>query len=145
MSAGMRKALGTLVRTRELELAERRRAVAEIERQAERIRAEIERLEAHVAAERAALGDTPDALNAFHAYAEAVRVERARLHLELAGAERRIERAREAVTEAFREQKKLEIALGAEREREAVEASRRETAVQDESAIQRHNRRRIEH
>ena len=132
--------LDTLIRLNRWQLNERRRRVVELESMAEATRARIDGLDAAFAAEgrraQASLADRA----AFPPYAAAARAQRTKLVETLEKVEAEIAEAREAVTEAFQELKKYEIANEARLDREREFRARRERIAMDEMALEGHRR-----
>ncbi len=129
------KGLPTLIRVRGLELEEKRRQLAELERIAQEIDHSIQRLEADMAQERDITRSDEGAAYIFASYITWAIDRREILTQSLAEARQRVSDALEEVTEAYRELKKLEIAQEQRDRRERMEAERRAQIRLDEIAL----------
>lgn len=128
-------ALDQLVRLHGWTLDERRRKVADLEQLAERLRADVVRIDGELVREEKTISGSPELLAAFTAYAAVARRRRGKLAHSIAEVEQEIERAREAVQDAFLELKRYEQALANRKTRAATAESRREQSAADEVGI----------
>jgi len=134
------KAIDSLIRLHRWHLDEKRRNLADLERMKEDFERQVLHLDAEIAAEQAIASEDVARL-AYGPYAEAVVLRRTKLVQSIADLTAQVVTARDEVAEAFQEIKKFEI-LQEQRERRTREWQlRRDQAVQDEVAIQRHQRR----
>ncbi len=130
------KGLPTLIRLRKFELEEKRRILAEKEAHAVSIEAEITNLDEAVLREQDAARRNFDVAFAYPAFAK-MAIERRRDLIEaLVAAQREVEEAAEAVTIAYQELKKFEVAQANRVKREKEEAALKEQILLDEMAIE---------
>jgi flagellar export protein FliJ len=135
-------ALDSLIRLYKWQLDERRQQVAELERLEERLKAELQKLHDEVAAEQRIAAANEEAARAWSGWSAAAAGRRQTLETSIAEAQGQLERAREALAEAFQEVKRYEIALAAREKREKIALSRRAQQRQDEIALQTYRNRR---
>jgi flagellar export protein FliJ len=136
-----RKGLPTLIRLRSFELEERRRALAELESVAERLDQAIRDIDAEVIRERDLASGDIMLIRYFPTYLEGAKQRRQSLVANRLDIGHQIEAAKEALTIAYQELKKLEIAQALREKREKEEAERREQGRLDEIAIESFRRR----
>ena len=137
-------ALDQLVRLHRWRLEEERRKMGELQRLAERLNDQIRTLDESVEREAAATKEhkTLELSRAFAAFADLARMRREKLVRSQADVTFRIEQAREAVLEVYRELEKYEQALKSREERKQAEIKRRERIREDEIGMELHRRRR---
>lgn len=137
-------ALDQLVRLHRWRLEEERRKMAELQRLAERLAEQVKTLDDSVAREAAATkaDATPELRRAFAAFADLARLRREKLVRSQADVTARIETAREAVLETYRELEKYEQAQKNRELRKLNEMKRRERIREDEIGLDLHRRRR---
>ncbi|WP_151178473.1 hypothetical protein [Hypericibacter terrae] len=137
-------AVDQLVRLHRWRLEEERRKMGELQRLAERLNDQIRTLDESVEREAAATKEhkTLELSRAFAAFADLARMRREKLVRSQADVTFRIEQAREAVLEVYRELEKYEQALKSREERKQAEIKRRERIREDEIGMELHRRRR---
>lgn len=137
-------ALDQLVRLHRWRLEEERRKMGELQRLAERLTDQIGTLDELVEREAAATREhkTLELSRAFAAFADLARMRREKLVRSQADVTFRIEQAREAVLEVYRELEKYEQAQKSREERKQAEIKRRERIREDEIGMDLHRRRR---
>jgi len=137
-------AVDQLVRLHRWRLEEERRKLGELQRLAERLNDQIRTLDESVEREAAATKEhkTLELSRAFAAFADLARMRREKLVRSQADVTFRIEQAREAVLEVYRELEKYEQAVKAREERKQAEIKRRERIREDEIGMDLHRRRR---
>ncbi len=129
-----------LIRLNKWKLDEKRLALAELERLAQRLRDQLSALERELAAEQKIAANSVEASISYAHYANAVTLRRGILNQSLAEVEAQIRVALEDVAEAFRELKKFDI-VKARRDREAAEKNKRlQQGLLDEMGLQLHRR-----
>jgi flagellar export protein FliJ len=132
--------LDGLIRLNKWKLDEKRQALAELERLAQRLRDQLALLEHELAAEQKVAGQSMEAGIAYGHYANAVIARRATLAKSLTEVEDQIRHALDDVADAFRELKKFDI-VKARRDREAAEKNKRLQQMQlDEVGLTLHRR-----
>ncbi|MFZ5789653.1 MAG: hypothetical protein ACOY3L_03040 [Pseudomonadota bacterium] len=136
-------ALDQLVRLHRWRLEEERRKMAELQRLAERLAEQVRALDESVAREAAAIkaDATPELSRAFAAFADLARLRRDKLARSQADVATRIETAREAVLETYRELEKYEQAHKNRELRKLAEMKRRERIREDEVGLTLHRRK----
>jgi hypothetical protein len=137
-------ALDQLVRLHRWRLEEERRKMGELQRLSERLTDQIKTLDDSVEREAAATREhkTLELSRAFAAFADLTRMRREKLVRSQADVTFRIEQAREAVLEVYRELEKYEQAQKSREERKQAEIKRRERIREDEIGMDLHRRRR---
>jgi len=138
----MAKGLATLVRVNEWTVDEKRRALGVLLRELEKLETARRQLDRELADEQAAAASMPNEAGLLYGvYAEGVIIRRERLDAAIAAKQAEIEKAREALNEAYRELKKYEV-IRDNRVREARAAEAREERIQlDEMGIESFRRR----
>ena len=132
--------LDGLIRLNKWKLDEKRLALAELERLAQRLRDQLSALERELAAEQKIAAGSLEAGIAYAHYANAVIGRRMTLSKSLAEVEGQIRLALDEVAEAFRDLKKFDI-VKARRDRESAEKAKRlQQAQLDEMGLQLHRR-----
>jgi len=126
--------LDSLIRLNRWQLDEQRRCVAELEQLAVKLRAELARLEQEQAAEQAAAQRSPEAAYGYGAYAETVIERRRKLTQSLADTDQKMAKARDALSEAFQEVKRYEIAAARRVLAQRTEQERLQQRDTDEQA-----------
>lgn len=132
--------LDGLIRLHRWQLDEKRRALAELQALAERLRSELTRLDVEVTAEQAA-AQAEEVAFSYAAYADAARGRRLRLTQSIAQVETRIAESTEEIAAAFQELKRYELAQQERERRVKVKERRRATTRLDEIASTRFLRR----
>lgn len=132
------RAYDALLRLATIETDARSRAVAEALEAEAAAKAAIKRHDAMVLAERQAAEASPEALGAFGSFYVRATRDRARLQLAVKLRGDAVAQAREALTLAMTEQRKMERLIELEREREALAEAHRERLALDEAATLRH-------
>ena len=129
-----------LIRLNKWKLDEKRLALAELERLAQRLRDQLSALERELASEQKIAADSVEASISYAHYANAVTLRRGILNQSLAEVETQIRVALDDVAEAFRDLKKFDI-VKARRDREAAEKNKRlQQGLLDEMGLQLHRR-----
>lgn len=129
-----------LIRLNKWKLDEKRQALAELERLAQRLRDQMSALERELAEEQKVAATSVEASLSYGHYANAVIARRATLGKSLAEVEVQIRAALDEVADAFRDLKKFDI-VKARRDRESVEKAKRlQQAQLDEMGLQLHRR-----
>lgn len=126
--------LDQLVRLRTWELDEKRRILADLQRQADTLHAARRALDQELAREKAAAAGSIEARQAFEAYAAHFKTRVAKADAAIAEKEGEVEAANEEVIEAFQELRKAEIARDEFERREAERLARLEQMEIDELA-----------
>lgn len=114
---------------------EAQRQLGELMRLAERLRQDVADLEAEVVRERQAATQSFEAGLTFAGYLDQVIERRGKLHRSIAEVEGQIEQARDALTDAFAELKKFELAAEAAEERAKKKRDAQEQTLLDEVAL----------
>jgi flagellar FliJ protein len=130
------KGLPTLIRLRKFELEEKRRILAEMEAQVAAIENDINGLDMAVLREQDASRRSPEVAFAYPAFARMAIDRRRELIEQLLEAHRQVELAAEAVTIAYQELKKFEVAQANREKREKEEQARKDQILLDEMAIE---------
>lgn len=129
-----------LIRLNKWKLDEKRQALAELERLAQRLRDQLVSLERELAAEQKIAAQSVEAGMSYAYYADAVMKRRETINRSLAEVEGQIRLALDEVAEAFRDLKKFDI-VKARRDREAAEKAKRlQQSLLDEMGLQLHRR-----
>lgn len=135
--------LDGLIRLHRWQLDEKRRALAELQALAERLRSELTRLDAEVSAEQTA-AQVEEVAFSYAAYADAARGRRLRLTQSITQVDTRIAESTEEIAAAFQELKRYELAQQERERRVKVKERRRATTRLDEIASTRFLRRQNE-
>jgi flagellar export protein FliJ len=133
-------ALDTIIRLHRWQLDERRQQLAELERLDEKLRGEALRLADELAVEQKVAGGSEEASFAYGAYAKALLERQAKLQASLAEVEGQIVTARDALSQAFAEVKRYEMAQATRTRRARAGAARKEQAHQDDLGLQMYRR-----
>jgi flagellar FliJ protein len=135
-------ALETLIRVHRWQLDERRRYLAGLDSLAARLRADAQRLHEEAEEEAGAAGLSHEAASAYPAYIRVLIERRQKLERSIVEVEAQIAEAHEAVSDAYQEVKRYELAA-ANRARDTRERlTRREQRDQDALALEIHRRKR---
>jgi len=129
------KGLATLVRARQRELDEKRRALGELQDQANEIIAARDALAGDQRREAELALDSPDGGFGYGAFLKAARMRDAAMQADLDALETRINAARDEISEAFAEIKRFELIQAAQEERARKEAAKREQEELDELGL----------
>lgn len=129
------KGLGTLVRARQRELDDKRRALGELQDQADGIIAARDALADEQQREAELALDSPDGGFGYGAFLKASRMRDAAMQADLDGLAGRIEAARDEIADAFAEIKRFELIQAAQEERARKEAAKREQEELDELGL----------
>ncbi len=135
------KDLKSLIRLQKFLLDEKRRSLQEMESLRVHFDTALARLEAEVRAETRTVETSPEMAFAFADYAASARERRLKLIDSIDESERQIERARDAVNEAFQELKKYQITQANRQRMAAQRAARLEQANLDEIGLITYRRR----
>lgn len=134
----MTRHLTSLIRVQRWRVDAERRAVADRQAMVDDLRLRLSALDHQLCQERQiADADATTAGQAYPAFAQAALQHRRELLAALAKAEQALEQARAVLTEAYREQRALELADEARRRQQRREAQQRAQAAQDEAAARR--------
>lgn len=136
------RSLPNLIRLHRWRLDEKRRQLAELGRARATLEGDLERLDQELVRERDAAGTSFETAGVFQAFLTEVRARQARIAQSIEGLDHEIEIVHAETQEAFSELKSYELALEEHERRLAAERARREQAVLDEVALNRHRRRR---
>ncbi len=139
--AAKNKGLKSLIRLADANLNEKRRALHEIERQEEELRHRLDELEAEKLREQQAARTLEVGAFAYSGYARGVIGRRERIEAQIAALQPMIEEAREAMSEAFQEFKRYEIALDMRVKAEKADGERKDTIAMDEMSLNMHRRK----
>jgi flagellar protein FliJ len=132
--------LDSLIRLHRWQLDERRRQLADLEALADKLRDEQTRLSTEQKAEQSVASASPEAATAYGAYARRLVDRRRKLAESLASVEQQIVQARDALSEAYREVKRYEIAAATRATQHGKRVARREQTTLDEVAAESHRR-----
>jgi len=116
--------LDGLIRLNKWKLDEKRQALAELERLAQRLRDQLSTLKRELGAEQKVAADSVEASLSYAHYANAIIGRRMTLNKSLTEVEGQIRLALDDVAEAFRDLKKFDI-VKARRDREVAEKAKR--------------------
>jgi flagellar protein FliJ len=134
--------LESLIRLHRWQLDERRRHLADLDALAHRLRGEQERLASEQQVEQGVAAGSLEASTAYGAYARRLVERRRKLAESIASVEQQIAQARDALSEAFREVKRYEIAAASRAAQHNKLIARRDQANLDEVAAEADRRRR---
>ena len=138
----MTRPLDTLVRLNEWEVDQKRRALGEQLKRLQELQQALSDLAAELTREQASAAGAPaEAGLLYGGYAQHVIARRTDIETRIRHKEADVAAAREALSDAYLELKKYEIAQRQREEREAEEAARVEQAFLDEIGLQGHRRR----
>lgn len=139
------KGLKTLIRLSKFNVDEKRRVLVALQNAEDQVLAEIDGHDHRLKEEqRVAAQDSTGVGYLYGAYHRAWMDRRENLLRSLAALRAQIEAARDALAEAYREQKTYEITQAARERREAEERDRKEQSFLDELGQQMHQRKKDE-
>jgi len=140
----MAKGLKSLVRLSEWNVDEKRRELATVlDEMAAAEQARVD-LETEVLREQASAQDSPHEAGLYYGnYADNVINRREQIRQQIVSIETRVVEAREALNEAYREQKKYETVEKNRVEHEAKELAQKEQQILDELGLQNHSQKRL--
>ena len=136
------KGLNTLIRLAKFRLDEARRQLAELERLRASFTQGLEKLAAEVAREQQVAAQSVEPHNGYAAYARAAMARRGTIEKSLDDLGPMLGQAEAAVTAAFQEMKRYELAEAHHRRRAEDKARKREAAALDATALSRFQRAR---
>jgi flagellar protein FliJ len=136
-------ALESLIRVHRWQLDERRRYLAGLDALAEKLRADAERLRLEAENEARAAGLSLQAGAAYPLFIRGLIERRQKIERSIAEVEAQIAEARDAVTEAFSEVKRYELAVANRRRDARARLARRQQNEMDALALDMHNRKTI--
>lgn len=134
-------ALESLIRLHRWQLDERRRDLATLEDLAQKLAEERVRLEAEDAREQKAALTSPEAARGYAGYAKRLIDRRRKLAQSAAELAQQIARARDALSEAFQEVKRYEIAEASRQRLEGEREQKRQQRVLDDLGTEGFRRR----
>jgi flagellar biosynthesis chaperone FliJ len=140
--AAKNKGLTSLIRLADANLNEKRRALSELERQEDELRQRLDALEVEKFQEQqnARTMEFVGAV-AYSGYARGVIERRERIEAQIAAMQPMLEEARQAMSEAFQDFKRYEIALDLRVKAAKAEAERKDTIALDEISLNMHRRK----
>jgi flagellar FliJ protein len=130
-----------LVRLREWELDEKRRALAEIQAEVDALIQKSEALEDEVEREKEIAATSFEASISYNAFANSVILRREEIAAEIAERQEAVDEANQEMLEAFQELRKAEIVRDAFDEQERLKEARRNQIELDEIAQTLHRRK----
>ena len=133
--------LHPLIRLHRWQLDEKRRALAELEALAERLRGQVASLDDELTREQAFAAEAEEPPQGFGAYAQAMLDRKARLAESIAEVDQQIAASQEQIAEAFQELKRFELVQEDRDRRAEARQKRRETQTYDEIGASRFQRR----
>lgn len=136
--------LKTIIRLQKWKLDEKRRALAELQNLADRLKAEIERLKEEVAAEQETARGNIEYSFTYSNYIQAAMERGKRLTQSMGQVEGQIAVATDEMAEAFQELKRYELAEEERLKREKDKLKRKEANMLDETALVGFRRRQQE-
>ena len=137
----MAKGLKSLVRLSEWNVDEKRRELAEVLDEMAAAELARDNLEEEVLREQASAQESPHEAGLYYGnYADNVINRRENIRQEIILIETRVAEAREALNEAYREQKKYETVAKNRLEREAKELALKEQQILDDLGLQNHSK-----
>ncbi|WP_448206593.1 flagellar FliJ family protein [Azospirillum sp. sgz302134] len=136
--------LKTIIRLQKWKLDEKRRALAELQSLADRLKAEMDRLKEEIAAEQEAARSNPEQSYTFSNYIRAAMERGKRLTQSMGQVEAQIMVATDEMAEAFQELKRYELAEEERLKREKEKLKRKEANMLDETALVGFRRRQQE-
>jgi flagellar FliJ protein len=139
--AAKNKGLQSLIRLADANLNDRRRELAELERQEDELRGRLDALEQEKRREQLNARSMEYGAFAYSGYARGVIERRERIEAQIAGLQPLLEEAREAMSMAFQELKRYEIALDIRVRTAKADAERRDTIAMDEMSLNMHRRK----
>ena len=139
--AAKNKGLKSLIRLADATLNEKRRALNALELQEDELRRRLDELEAEKTREQQAARTLEAGAFAYSGYARGVIVRRERIEAQIAAMQPQLEEARQAMSEAFQDLKRYELALDMRVKSEKANAERKETVALDEMSLNMHRRK----
>ncbi len=136
--------LKTIIRLHKWQLDEKRRALAELQNLADRLKAEIERLKADLANEQETARRNPEFAFNYASFARGAMERGKRLTQSLGQVDMQIAAATDQMAEAFQELKRFELAEEERLKREKEKLKRKEAIMLDETALVGFRRRQRE-
>lgn len=136
--------LKTVIRLNKWRLDEKRRALTELQNLRDQLLERIRMLEEEIVREREVARNDMASARTFPGYLKSARARRERLDQSVAQTDKKIAEAEEAVSEAYRELKKFELAEEERVRLENLKIRRKEDAMLDETAGIGFRRRREE-
>lgn len=136
--------LKTLIRLQKWQLDEKRRALAELQTLADRLKAEIDRVKAEVKAEQDTARSNPEYAFSYSNFAQAALERGRKLALSMAQVDAQVIIATDEMAGAFQELKRIELAEEERVRREKEKLKRKEAAMLDETALVGFRRRQLE-
>jgi len=137
----MAKGLKSLVRLSEWNVDEKRRALGDVLDEMAAAELARDNLEKEVLREQASAQESPHEAGLYYGnYADSVINRRENIRQEIVLIETRVAEAREALNEAYREQKKYETVEKNRLEREAKELALKEQQILDDLGLQNHSK-----
>lgn len=134
-------ALESLIRLHRWQLDERRRDLVTLEDLAQKLAQERVRLDAEDAREQRAALASPEAARGYAGYAKSLIDRRRKLAQSTAEAAQQIVQAREALSEAFQEAKRYEIAAASRLRLEGEREQKRQQRVLDDLGVEAFRRK----
>lgn len=135
------KGLNSLIRVRQWELDEKRKAVVALQQQQDQIRAAQEALEEEIILERQKAAEDIEIGRVFSAYYQAAIERRFNLKTQFDALDVLIEQAREAMADAFQNAKQFELVKDSLDAQEAAELAAKEAEALDEIGLNLHRRK----
>ncbi len=139
--AAKNKGLTSLIRLADANLNEKRRELNELERQEDELRKRLDALEVEKVQEQQNARSMEFGAFAYTGYARGVIERRERIEAQIAGMQPMLEEARQAVSEAFQDLKRYEIALDLRIKSAKAEFERKDTIAMDEMSLNMHRRK----
>jgi flagellar protein FliJ len=136
------KGMGTLIRLAKFRLDEARRQLAELERLRAHLHHGLERLAGEVTREQQVATQAQGPFTGYDSYARAALGRRATIEQSIADLTPKLGDAEAAVTAAFQEMKRYELAAENHRRRATEKQRRRDQAALDETGLSRFQRAR---
>jgi flagellar protein FliJ len=139
--AAKHKGLKSLIRLSDSTLNERRRELNQIEEREDEIKRQLDELEKEKRREQALSRELEAGAFAYSGYALGTIQRRKELERKLDALQPLLEEARDALSQAFQELKRYEIALDLRVKSEKAEEARKTTLMLDEISLNMHRRR----
>jgi activator of 2-hydroxyglutaryl-CoA dehydratase len=136
--------LASIIRLHKWQLDEKRRALAELQTLADRLKAEMEKVKVEVAAEQEAARNNPDFAFNYGNFAQAALERSRRLAESLVQVDAQVAVATDEMAEAFQEVKRYELAEEERKRREQDRLRQKENLLLDETALVGFRRRQQE-
>ncbi|MCM0021053.1 MAG: flagellar FliJ family protein [Tagaea sp.] len=139
--AAKHKGLKSLIRLSDSALTERRRELNQVEEREAEIKRLLDELEEEKRREQALSREIEAGAFAYSGYAQGTIQRRKELERKLDALQPELERARDALSQAFQELKRYEIALDLRKKADNAEEARKATLALDEISLNMHRRR----